>query len=462
MALSKRFSELTGLDITNLISSVVEGFADKSAYSLGESKHAPTKENREVQHFRQTRGNRTEITHLPTSSPRSHFSPSSSSPSFPSPVLSHTLHHNTSHHNSFLRPSNDNPATMGQLADIDDTAAFMAAARSFKLEKEYGKPPAASEDAASDQQGLQGPHDAVEDFAAPADSGFSGFDVALEPGVGGTGDFVDFDVNEADPSPNLETDRIATSLQPLNVGSPVFIPGSDVNEPEVRKSPDKLTATNLSAFVAQSRTETEENREHLKAFKNWGTPAARDKPAAQIRRVIIKGLPPSWATPDKVLSVVHGGVIESVSITPNGNAHVLFCDPDACKAFYDKYPNGIDLDKERKLTVFVDLGEDVDVVSSQLSFNLSVGSTRVVRAVGVDMEATMTEIVSIATASNRKVEKIVDNFVPGYPRSVSFRFCSIDDAVRFRAAIVRNEDWEQCNVQYATDPCEVANGYHAD
>ncbi|KAL4786768.1 cryptococcal mannosyltransferase 1-domain-containing protein [Aspergillus varians] len=165
-----------------------------------------------------------------------------------------------------------------------------------------------------------------------------------------------------------------------------------------------------------------------------------------------ESLPSSWATPDKVLSLVHGGNIESVSITPSGNAHVLFCDPVVCKAFYDKYPNGIDLDKERKLTVFVDLGEDVDVISSQLAFNLSVGSTRVVRAIGVERGATMTEIVKIATASNRKVEKIIDIYIPGYPRSVSFRFCSIDDAVRFRAALVRNEDWEHCNVQYATDP----------
>ncbi|KAJ0417030.1 cryptococcal mannosyltransferase 1-domain-containing protein [Aspergillus carlsbadensis] len=173
---------------------------------------------------------------------------------------------------------------------------------------------------------------------------------------------------------------------------------------------------------------------------------------AQVRRVIIKGLPASWSTPDKVLSLIHGGVIESVSIAPSGNAHVLFCDPAACKAFYDKYPNGVDLDKERKLTVFVDLGEEVDVISSQLSFNLSLGSTRIVRAVGVDMETTMNELVKIATSNHRKVEKIVDSYVPDYPRAVNFRFCSIEDAVRFRAALIRNEDWEHCNVQYATDP----------
>ncbi|KAL4806435.1 cryptococcal mannosyltransferase 1-domain-containing protein [Aspergillus unguis] len=163
-------------------------------------------------------------------------------------------------------------------------------------------------------------------------------------------------------------------------------------------------------------------------------------------------LPAAWATPDKVLSLVQGGMIESVSITATGNAHVLFCDPAACRAFFDRYPNGIDLDKERKLTVFVDLGNEVDVVSSQLSHNLSVGSSRVVRAIGVEMDVIMMEIVRIAAASNRKVEKIIDNYVPGAPRTVIFRFCSIDDAVRFRTALVRNDDWEHCNIHFTTDP----------
>ncbi|PTU20119.1 hypothetical protein P175DRAFT_0439174, partial [Aspergillus ochraceoroseus IBT 24754] len=157
----------------------------------------------------------------------------------------------------------------------------------------------------------------------------------------------------------------------------------------------------------------EEDRENMITFSSWGTPAVRDKAAAQVRRIIIKGLPPSWGAPDKVLSLIHGGLIENVSITPSGNAHVLFCEHSACKAFYDKYPNGIVLDKERKLSVFVDMGTQVDVVSSNLSFNLSVGSTRVVRAVGVDMEITMTNLFEIASANNRRVEKIVDTFVPG-------------------------------------------------
>ncbi|KAL4998150.1 hypothetical protein BDV10DRAFT_167864 [Aspergillus recurvatus] len=172
----------------------------------------------------------------------------------------------------------------------------------------------------------------------------------------------------------------------------------------------------------------------MMTLNSWGTPETRVKPgispyllfcalianpldcftlAAQVRRVIIKNLPSSWRTPDKVLSLVHGGLIDGVSITPSGNAHVVFCDAAACKSFYDKYPNGIDLDKERKLTVFVDLGQEVDVVSSQLSFALSAGSTRVVRAVGVEMNVALAELVKLAVGANRKLEKIIDTYIPG-------------------------------------------------
>lgn len=135
--------------------------------------------------------------------------------------------------------------------------------------------------------------------------------------------------------------------------------------------------------------------------------------ASRVRRIILRGLPATWCTPAKVLSLVHGGNIESVHVHGNGTAHILFCEHEACQTFYDKYPNGIDLDKERRITVFVEMGKEVDVVSSQLSFNLSVGSTRAVRAVGVDMNASMAQLYSMACGSDRKVEKILDSYVPG-------------------------------------------------
>ncbi|PWY92911.1 hypothetical protein BO70DRAFT_358038 [Aspergillus heteromorphus CBS 117.55] len=225
---------------------------------------------------------------------------------------------------------------------------------------------------------------------------------------------------------------------------------------------DTTSTHHANSGVMTPSHSTEEDREHLTTFKSWGTPAARDKPASRVRRIIIKGLPAAWCNPAKILSLVHGGTVESIHVTPTGTAHILFCEHEACKAFYDKYPNGIDLDKQRKITVFVDMGQDVDVISSQLSFNLSVGATRAVRAVGVGLDVPMGQLYSIAGGNGRKVEKIVESYVPGEARNVVFRFCSIEDAVRFRAALVRNADYEHCNIQYAADPCEIASGYHAD
>ena len=134
---------------------------------------------------------------------------------------------------------------------------------------------------------------------------------------------------------------------------------------------------------------------------------------------MLKGLPSAWRIPAKVLTLIHGGAVESVHISAAGNANVLFCDPEACKAFYDKYPNGIDVDREKGLTVFVEMGSDVDVISSQLSFNLSVGASRVVRAVGVDMNITMGQLLKISSGANRKVEKVLDHYVPGDVSEIS-------------------------------------------
>ena len=116
-------------------------------------------------------------------------------------------------------------------------------------------------------------------------------------------------------------------------------------------------------------------------------------------------------------SLIHGGAIEKVNISPSGNAHIYFCDHDACRAFYEKYPNGIGLGPH---IVYVEIGQEVDVVSSQLAMNRSMGATRVVRAVGVDMSITMAQLHQIATGSNRKFEKIVDNYVPDEVSFFSF------------------------------------------
>ncbi|KAE8147205.1 cryptococcal mannosyltransferase 1-domain-containing protein [Aspergillus avenaceus] len=313
------------------------------------------------------------------------------------------------------------------VADVNDTAGFMAAARALKLDpNKYRSASSAAENVPSEAGSVSMPHDGFENTS-------------------GDGDFIPI------PSP-------ARSGIPCN-----HFRKDNPTPPRVGDlAIASESASQAGGAVSPSALVEDEQREFATTFKTWGIPEVRDKPAARVRRIVLKGLPATWCNPSKVLSLVHGGVIESVTVNPSGTAHVLFCEHEACKAFYDRYPNGIDLNRERRVTVFVEMGKEVDVVSSQLSFCLSTGATRVVRTVGVNIDVTMRQLSDLATGNHRKVEKIVDTYVPGEARNVSFRFCSIDDAVRFRAMIVRNDSWEQCNTQYAADPCELATGIHSN
>ncbi|RAK73970.1 uncharacterized protein BO72DRAFT_451076 [Aspergillus fijiensis CBS 313.89] len=342
---------------------------------------------------------------------------------------------------------------MYPVADVDDTAGFMAAARAWKPERDYFNSSAQVEDVSNDKQGGEDNSANALDYNAtagdddfvgiPGDDAFDGF----APPKSDAGDF------EA----GLETQKSVTDWD----GADNTVK-QEQQQQQQQQQKQRVTAAAASSLPVTHTPSEEEDRENLTTFKSWGPPAPRDKPAARIRRVIIKGLPTAWCSPAKVLSLVHGGAIDSINVTSSGTAHILFCEADACKAFYDKYPNGIDLDREKKLTVFVEMGQEVDVVSSSLSFSLSVGATRVVRAVGAQMDVNMEKLVKLATSKNGKLEKMIDTYVPGEARSIVFRFCSVDDAVRFRAAFVREIEFEQCNVQYAADPCETATGYHVD
>jgi hypothetical protein len=47
-------------------------------------------------------------------------------------------------------------------------------------------------------------------------------------------------------------------------------------------------------------------------------------------------------------------------------------------------------------------------------------------------------------------------------RTIVFRFTSIGEAVSFKSMLIRNEDWEGCNIQFAVDPCEKATAVHLE
>lgn len=130
--------------------------------------------------------------------------------------------------------------------------------------------------------------------------------------------------------------------------------------------------------------------------------------------MVIKDLPHE-STNAFVASLVYGGPIEEIQIRSsaagNLSAIVRFMDAGDCMKFYDETSNGLVYKKDDKggeLVLFVELAKDVDVVGGLLQTWIASGVTRCVRAVGVESEWGMDELLKIAERKNRKVEKIVD------------------------------------------------------
>lgn len=166
-----------------------------------------------------------------------------------------------------------------------------------------------------------------------------------------------------------------------------------------------------------------------------------------------------------------GGIIEEIHIKTS-SAEVLFANAEEFQSYCDATKNGIKYKKDgRDLVAFVEKGKDVDVVSGQLCTYLEQGFTRCVRAVDVLNKFTLGELRIKAEYKNRKVEGIaigqtdagVSTTAPivivrkcclhdPQLRYVVFRFCSISHAIAFKQALVRDEEWEHCNVHYLPDP----------
>ncbi|KAF7507759.1 hypothetical protein GJ744_010060 [Endocarpon pusillum] len=207
-----------------------------------------------------------------------------------------------------------------------------------------------------------------------------------------------------------------------------------------------------------------EEREHLKHFKSWGKPEPRNRPPARVRKVILSNLPTD-SDLTLVQSLVYGGALEAFNLTANKtSAYVIFVDADACDAFFDAHPNGIVFKNpktRRNHVVYVNKGQDADVVSSVVRAYLDCQASRVVRATGAHEDWGMGALYKLAESKNRKVETIVDTYRDKV-RTIIFRFTNIADAVTFRGQLLRDEDWEVCNIQFMDDPVQKATGVHLE
>ncbi|KAL1953810.1 hypothetical protein VTO42DRAFT_2137 [Malbranchea cinnamomea] len=280
-------------------------------------------------------------------------------------------------------------------------------------------------------------------------------------------------IDETNPNAPSSASKTA-SVTPLNnastldngISRPLGL--APQNAPAAILSPNHAKTSHKEAAAPEEEEEgeKEEDRENQHYFKTWGPVAPRSTPRSETRKVILKNIPPWLSAPDKIFSLIHGGQVESMSILPSGTvAQVVFCDAAACRRYYDMYPNGLEVNHNgRTAVIFVDMdSREPDVMSSRIREAIEKGSSRVVRAIGADLNLSMVNMINLAEGNNLKLEKITDIYVPSTQvRTVRFRFCSIDHALRFRATLTRLDEWEQANVQFVTDPCEVANGFHWD
>ncbi len=175
----------------------------------------------------------------------------------------------------------------------------------------------------------------------------------------------------------------------------------------------KMSITNAPGEAKDDADRQKENREHLKHFESWGTPEPRNRPAARIRKIILSNLPTD-SDLTLIQSLVYGGALESFNLTASKTSgYVIFVDPDACDAFFNAHPTGIVFKNpktRRNHVVYVNKGQDVDVVSSVLRAYLDCQASRVVRATGADEDWGMRALYKLAESKNRKVEKIVDTY----------------------------------------------------
>ncbi|MCJ1286345.1 hypothetical protein MMC26_005690 [Xylographa opegraphella] len=204
----------------------------------------------------------------------------------------------------------------------------------------------------------------------------------------------------------------------------------------------------------------------------WGRypePERRDQPVACVRRAIISALPIPCSM-KFVASIVYGGSVENIVMKAAGTAEVLFVKPEDCSRYCEENKNGLvygkevyEGDKARELFVLVKAHVDVDVVGGKMTEMVLRGVSRCVRVIWADSDYTTHDLWKLAEGKTRKVEHIVDDTktveiesngkkTNRECRTVTFRFCKMQDADSFFASLRKDIDWEHCNITFAPDP----------
>jgi hypothetical protein len=142
------------------------------------------------------------------------------------------------------------------------------------------------------------------------------------------------------------------------------------------------------------------------------------KTGSRQRTIILSGLPHNVEL-TFVQSLIHGGAVEAMRLTPGApdkpttSAFVTFTSADACDRYYDKYPNGLDVRHQgKKWPVLVHKKDGVDVVSGMLQGYLDCGASRVVKVSNADDDWGIVALNKLAKGKDdaRQVEAVLDAY----------------------------------------------------
>lgn len=159
---------------------------------------------------------------------------------------------------------------------------------------------------------------------------------------------------------------------------------------------------------------------------------------------------------------MYGGQVERLEYSKGDSfAKVTFLEAEAAKAYYDDTANGISIASHPGLVILVEFDPQVMPATAATKMCLEKSISRVVRAIGVDKKLSIEDIKNRAKKSESKdvtVEHLTVKQLASGVTAVEFRMCSIQGAVYLARSLRSDPDWEQCNVQYAPDPCATAKG----
>ena len=118
---------------------------------------------------------------------------------------------------------------------------------------------------------------------------------------------------------------------------------------------------------------------------------------------------PSGATPNLIASFVFGGALERIHVG-DSSAFVTFLHGEDAERYYEATENGLEYEKEGvEYVIMTQMTSEVNPVSGVLREYIEKEFTRCIRAIGVDIEWTLTALHEVAARKGRKVEKIVDS-----------------------------------------------------